>query len=135
MFERLERISGQQQPKSHGGRMALSKGSECFSVLRLRTLSLITRGACGHSMDGGYPVYLPAFRSLRSTSWTGVWSAEDFDALHDVLQGNSAHLTRLQLDFFSCTEADNSWYVDRGRRDKERSENLFAKDVLGLSTA
>lgn len=80
-------------------------------------------------------VSLP-FALCEASLGVGLRSAEDFHTLRDVLQGNSAHLTRFQLDFLSWTEADNSWYTDRVRRDEERSENYFGKkreEAIGMS--
>jgi hypothetical protein len=74
-------------------------------------------------MDGGYPVDLPAFRSLRNIFWGWLAVSRRFPRSSCVLQGNSEHLTRFQLDFLGWTEADDSWYTDRGRWDEERSEN------------
>jgi hypothetical protein len=99
----------------------------------IETLSLITGGACGENMDGECPIDLSAFRSLRGISWINLRSAEDFEALGNVLQTNSAHLTELRIDFVDWIEAHNSWFADRERFEDNRSENFFAREVLKLS--
>lgn len=99
----------------------------------IETLSLITGGACGENLDGECQVDLSAFRSLRGISWINLRSAEDFEALGGALQTNSAHLTELRLNFVDWTEADDSWFTDRGQWKSDRSENFFARDVLKLS--
>lgn len=99
----------------------------------IETLSLITGGDCGENMGGGCPVDLSAFHSLRGISWVNLRSAEDFEALGGVLHSNSAHLTELRLDFVDWSEADDSWFMDRGQFEGGRSENFFVRDILKLS--
>ncbi|KAL5322929.1 hypothetical protein ACEPPN_010909 [Leptodophora sp. 'Broadleaf-Isolate-01'] len=66
---------------------------------------------------------MPHQHGRRDISWTGLQSAEEFDALSRALKNNSEHLRELRLDFANWSEED--W-------DEDDSGNSFASQVLKL---
>jgi len=67
----------------------------------IKQICIIIGGPCADEL-----VDLSAFKSLSEISWVGVRSYEDYQPLAESVQANSAHLTRLRLDFSNVTEYD-----------------------------
>ncbi|KIW41284.1 uncharacterized protein PV06_06856 [Exophiala oligosperma] len=85
-------------------------------------------------MEGENEYDLTKFVNIRSFSWTGPQSKEDFDAIKDCLAANAGHLEVLNLDLMDWSKADDFWYIDHTRwlDEPTRRKNFFADDILGL---
>jgi len=69
---------------------------------QITSLSLVIDPVCSYEGDGLTPrLKLSKFKSLRTFSWRGLRSINDFSVLHDVLKNNSRGLKRLELDFIN----------------------------------
>lgn len=101
----------------------------------LESIALITDGACDMTMEGENIYDLTKFVNIRSFSWTGPQSKEDFDAIKDCLAANAEHLEALNLNLMNWSKADDFWHLDHTRWSEEptRRLNFFAEDILGLS--
>lgn len=92
----------------------------------LESLALITDFSCERRGDGTNEFDLSTFITLRTLSWIGLRSGDDFDTLVECLENNATHLRNLTLDLIDWEETELGMF-DEDELDDEI--NLFADRV------
>ena len=100
---------------------------------QLKSLSLITDSECRLNLRNQFALSLAKFTALRSLSWRGIQSENDFLSLQGALMLNSQHLQSLELDLGDWALVEGCFRRSSGL-DRDEPRNFLAWDVLKLAS-
>lgn len=92
----------------------------------IESIRLTTDGACEWNLYGNCLIDLSEFKKLKSLSWNGLRSENDFSTLHGALQQFSNQLVELELDLIDWNT------VNYFLMDQDVSVDFFARRILAL---
>ncbi len=95
-------------------------------------LSLMTNGQCQFALGGDSPLDLSQFNRLKTFSWRGLRSVEDFEALQGFFAASSSALEGLTIDLGCWIKPDYFWFSEFGIERNYRSPNFFAREILKI---
>ena len=98
----------------------------------VQDLSLFTDFTCTNETDVELSMAISHFTLLRSFSWGGLRSEEDFQALAVCLENNQNSLESLVIDASDWIDSDCKWSSNFQDWNGDGSENYLAIEILSL---
>lgn len=92
----------------------------------IESIRLTTDGACEWNLYGNCLIDLSEFKNLKSLSWSGLRSENDFSTLHGALQQFSNQLVELDLDLIDWNT------VNYFLMDQDDSRDFFVRRILAI---